>query len=457
MSSHFKGHSQTQYEFDENNNKVISRECLLEDIDTAMSNLVVFYPSLYEHISKPELDKKIAQLKVSLEDSLTANAFCLRLMHTLNCIGDGHMIAYTTDFIPGQPKSAKTQIYPLSMFNYKILDNKLYLVKSDERSAFENGTEIISINNQPSKTILDSLKKFIFSDGNSDQLKGFMLDNGVFPVLYHEVFQNKKSLTLTWKHGNSTGHTLIGHAISHKPFNALIEPEPSREDFSSRHYAYLKIGTFLDMKGEIDPYASFFKTLKEQKSKTLIIDLRSNMGGSNQLTKCLLSHLITTSTTFQKIATTDDTQKFLATDDRFLDLVRQLQAETAPVIPDSVYFDGEIYLIINEGTFSSASFFAEYLRSARKITIVGAESGGSKKIATAGITVTTDLPNSHVRLSYGLLSFRTIRGQAQLAPGTGVVPDKEISYTIQEYLSKRDLEMEWIKKEIQKKGGNIQE
>jgi C-terminal processing protease CtpA/Prc len=86
------------------------------------------------------------------------------------------------------------------------------------------------------------------------------------------------------------------------------------------------------------------------------------------------------------------------------------------------------------------------LKKYREVTIVGEETGGSRNIWTAGQMKTEVLPESKMLLVYGILPFTF--GDTTDNTGHGIMPDVAITYTIEDILAKKDLEMDWVKKDI---------
>ena len=63
----------------------------------------------------------------------------------------------------------------------------------------------------------------------------------------------------------------------------------------------------------------------------------------------------------------------------------------------SLIYEGEIVLITDEGTFSSAAILACYLKSMKNAKIIGQRAGGSFYRGNAG-TITLKLPHSKLQI-----------------------------------------------------------
>ena len=158
---------------------------------------------------------------------------------------------------------------------------------------------------------------------------------------------------------------------------------------------------------------SFLK-LKTKKIKRLIIDLRGNTGGAMQyqlmryfvgenvsLGKYVVGkpkkvfesrHFKKLTPEFTKHRKISRKQKKMQRKGKFNDGIVQTEA-----IEKSLVYDGEIVLITDEGTFSSAAILACFLKSMKNAKIVGRRSGGSFYRGNAG-TLILKLPHSKLQI-----------------------------------------------------------
>jgi len=81
-----------------------------------------------------------------------------------------------------------------------------------------------------------------------------------------------------------------------------------------------------------------------------------------------------------------------------------------------------------------------------RAVIIGEESGGGRNYLTGGLITEAVAPNSRLMLRFGNIVMET--PILEKTEGRGVMPDHEVSYSIKEYLSGVDKELEWAKSEI---------
>ncbi|MFF5382987.1 S41 family peptidase [Pedobacter suwonensis] len=111
-------------------------------------------------------------------------------------------------------------------------------------------------------------------------------------------------------------------------------------------------------------------------------------------------------------------------------------------------FKGKIYVLIDGGTFSAGSLLAANLKALKNITFVGEETGGSKNAWTALTLKSLSLPASQLLLRYGTLP--AYFGDITRIDGRGVMPDVPVTYVVDDYLAGKDLELDWVLKDVEK-------
>lgn len=110
--------------------------------------------------------------------------------------------------------------------------------------------------------------------------------------------------------------------------------------------------------------------------------------------------------------------------------------------PKKNKFKGKIYVITNGYSFSASTTLSANLQAAKRATFVGEETGGSYNGTVAGQSKYVTLPNSKVRMKFGMMQIET---PSRTEPnGYGVKPDFEIIPTQKDRMQKRDPELEWV-------------
>ncbi len=244
-----------------------------------------------------------------------------------------------------------------------------------------------------------------------------------------------------------------------------------------RSVAYMKIRGF-GHGNQKRFYKEIFAKIDSAKSKNLIIDLRDNGGGSLDEIENLYGYL--TLKPFRFINNAETKTKIPATKAMFSTKgvglfggVFRLLAAPGVLIYDLLHtkkengqlyyrltkakmkkpkqnsFKGKIYVLINGYSFSASTTLGANLHANKRAVFVGEETGGSYNGTVAGQSKYVILPNSKVRMKFGMMQIETLH---KTEPnGYGIKPDVVIIPTQNDRLQKKDPELEWVLKDIYKK------
>jgi C-terminal processing protease CtpA/Prc len=197
-----------------------------------------------------------------------------------------------------------------------------------------------------------------------------------------------------------------------------------------------------------------FTEIAKKKSTALVLDLRDNGGGADDLGKLLLSFLID-----QPFKYYDDLvlnalafsfakyspQKRALPVDRF---ERQPNGKYRMVKhpnwglqqPSKPTFTGRVYILINGNSFSTTSEFLSHAHARKRATFIGEESGGGYYGNTSDPGLLLVLPNTKLQAYVPLMTYYMAVRYDQPA-SHGVVPDYPVHYTIEELLEGKDKEL----------------
>jgi hypothetical protein len=447
-------YSQAQY-LDQILNKLNAVSDLKNDVQLVRTTLEKNDPNLYLYISKKDLNYKFDSLKNTITKPITSTALYIKLQSVISYIGDGHLTINIdqSKFTDSDITYLKTPIklHPIYQFDYRLINKHLFIIKNfSADSTILPGTEILSINKMPIPKILDTLNRYITSDGYNITYKEFLMNVGLFAERFRFLYADTSVLTLTLKTTDAT------RQITLKPFNKSgydssgIAPPPHTiyKLLKPGSIAYLKLNTFWNG-ADYEGYHGIFADIKQKKIKTLIIDLRGNGGGETAWAASIFTFLIDTPTYFYRMPNKAEQQLF-SNNEKTLDWMKvEAKKYTYPKAnPDTSIFKGKIYVLINGGSFSATSLLAANIRTLKNVTFVGEETGGSSNIWTAGIIKTQILPTTKLILTYGTIP--SFFGDLTSITGRGLMPDVPITYTIQDFLNGKDLEMDWVMKDIER-------
>ncbi len=224
-------------------------------------------------------------------------------------------------------------------------------------------------------------------------------------------------------------------------------------------------------------YKIIFDSIKKSNIQTLILDLRGNTGGSIEASRRLFAYLA--KETFQFIQKSKVTSRtsipFTAYQN--LPLVGTiLMTPFKPIVsgimlaktskdangntyfkiraenksnPQKNNFQGDLYVLIDGGSFSASCLLASNLKGSQRAFFVGEETGGTYNGTVAGFMPVFKLPNSKLGLRIGLMDIRpTFQSEEE---GRGIFPDKTILPTLDDLINDNDVQLNWILEEIKGK------
>jgi len=239
--------------------------------------------------------------------------------------------------------------------------------------------------------------------------------------------------------------------------------------------AYLKIRGFDGGKYK-KAYDAIFRKIDTSKTKNLIIDLRDNFGGSLNEITYLFSYLAKED--FQMVKRAKVTNRYGIFNMFFVNtsfitkaigvlgspgiayvslskiskaddgnLYFKYKASKMQVLKEN-HFKGKIYVLINGNSFSASALLSTQLKATKRATFVGEETGGAYNSTVAGGFLHPELPNSKIKMRFGLMNIKTPYLQKPL--GHGVYPDVKLLPKIDDLLHNKDTELEWVLEDIDK-------
>jgi len=358
------------------------------------------------------------------------------------------------------------------------------------------GTKILAVNGMPAETIMRALYKYSTTDGyNVTQKQSFSVNKGfgwrfAFEfgfsdgyVVQYTLPGSTDTLTTTLK-GASTPEKQENYRNRHSAkMDSLIDGDV-QELYGFRMLdagtGLLNVREFTMAANDQDPaygvYAHFldsvFQMLKTRRVPNLIIDIRNNPGGSNPNDLKLFTYLAQRPfrenkhayIAFDKVPLP---QYFVwdSSDPRNQKRERRYQEKewrkefsvrekdgyaqhqglNPYWYPDSNRFDGKIYVLIDENVGSAASHFAAHVRDNSAAVLVGIETVGGYYEHNGHIPVEYELPGSKIRTRFSIVCVsQDVSENPKQPKGRGVIPDYVVSQSYDDYINRRDTQMEFV-------------
>jgi Peptidase family S41 len=221
---------------------------------------------------------------------------------------------------------------------------------------------------------------------------------------YWKVFGTPETYEIELK--SPSGTSVARLPASSKPPSWLTETDARSFDDAFRFWkltddvSVLTVNTFdwADKKRFYEFTQRAFSSLKDEKTKTLVIDIRKNGGGDDDMWKeGILSYIATKpyrhgSSFLQRVieGRQRDGQKVG-------DLVEgQIQSWVQPRSDERLVFKGNVFVVVGGATYSSAVLFANVVQDFGFGKLVGV--GGYARTRQSGGTQSYTLPNSKLRI-----------------------------------------------------------
>lgn len=428
------------------------------DIQFLHDVLKRWHPNLYLYSSKAEIDAAFTDLLHGVTDNMTTTECYDYVTQVSDKIKDGHTL-----FFPGDKTleyhNEHSLFFPFKLFCF---DGKLFVeLNCSEEKDIENGAEILSINNVPSEEIINHCLPRMMRDGNDLKYPIWVLNN-YFSEYYSYFFGHPKEFLIRYR--TSTGLEQL------KTVAALSKPA-IRQNRSERYPGRATARGLLQGKGngitlQVDRPLNaavltirdfdkgilrqvyqqdfrktikvFFRQIEQSGVGNLVLDLRGNQGGDLANGIFLLSYILRQEfravERFYVVKNADE-----GADDERNGPKGGRGTRTFQPRPDA--FKGNVYLLIDGGSFSNSAIVSSAFRFYKRGMIIGEETGGNKSVICGYERIVT-LPNSKLSVHIPTRQF-VIRGKDR-NDGHGVLPDIAVQPTITGLINGRDEVMEAV-------------
>lgn len=452
-----------------------------EDIAVLKLALSTIHPNLFRYIDPTELEEAYTELEHQLltnNDLPSAYKYITRFIARIQC---SHTI---TNPWNQKPLIKQALFYQPDKvpFTFRVLNRRLFIDKNaSEETRLKPGVEILAINGVSSGKVLERLLPYISADGANDAKRWYSLNLSgaekfeTFDILFPLEFELGNGLEMTVKdhRKNLTFSTRVAltskterTAVLQKRYPGLAVTDDDLWQFNiiNDQAAYLKLGTFVTWQMQMD-WKQFlkdaFRTLNKNSIPNLIIDIRDNVGGLDEVYTFILEHLINkplsvnipaSKIAYQKIPAA--LRPYIGTwDDNAFDFGKRLEPQadgyflskpvagknhTLKVQKDG--YSGKTYLIINAANSSATHHMATYMKRYQLGTLVGRTTGGNQRGMNGGMIFFTTLPNTQIEVDIPIFGTYT----PEDAPNNGIEPDIPVKWTPKDLIEPTDPDLQAI-------------
>jgi hypothetical protein len=472
-------------------NRVLMPKAMQADLSLLEGALTTMHPGLYRYQTPAQFASAVAKVRAQCTKPQTEHRFYILLAQLAEQIHCGH--TYLNPLNLADTLAARFLPPTVLPFLFVVGDDNRFIITHNltPDTCFAPGDELTSVNGIPTSRIIDSLLSISRSDGLNALGKKrhnlFQVPNNVdiyspYDIFFPFFFGDSKDflITLNPAKGKTRTTTVQGLTIKERAatyatkFGAAPTPEASFAcQYPTPQTAYFKAGTFgfWNSKFPIEAYIdSVFKSIIANKAvQNLIIDIRENEGGNDDLANQILAYLATKPfgcqdaprLCYRYLTLPDSLRPHLRTwsDDFYapkapalytrnaLGLYELKASETCvPIQPRAKHFSGKVYMLIGPNNSSATFEMAANFQAGAMGTLIGEPTGGTRQGLNGGKIFFLTLPNSHFQLDLPIQYY-----YHPGAPDTGVIPDVTVKTTRQSIAQGTDPALDYTLKLLQKK------
>lgn len=470
--------------------KAIPAKQLLEDYELIKTMILEVHPGTYRYNTGEDIETALAELKSKFSQSLThqeAYVAISKMTAQLKCdhtkagfnnqdVTINSIIHYQNDKVP---------------FTFQWVEDEMIVTyNASENKALKRGSKIISMNSIPVLEIRQRMLPLIGADGATDknriyktEVNGYDFRYNAFDIFYPLLYPSKGGkleLQVQQINSNKTEAIQVTRLSREDRLSTLITRYPdfpkSRDDMWNfeileNNIAKLTLNSFglngwkamtIDYKAFL---AKAFGKIKDKGIDNLIIDIRENTGGNDEMAKELFKYLAKREFDYLREGRTrfimfpeslkPHIRKFdenpwyyilSPTDTNTADGYYIFKDNFTPRKDTSEYpiYQGNTYMITSSANTSLAYYTAARFKFQGLGLTVGQETGGNLNDINGGQILFLKLPNSDIEIDVPIIGGFSNTPK----PNTGVQPDLEITYRRDDIVQHKDLEVEVILKLI---------
>ncbi len=398
------------------------------------------HPNPYKFTSQNRF-QQIYDSLYRVEKPLTVKQTFTHFLNLTRAIQCGHTSILVDERLI-RPNNADPKFLPIDV---TIFDEKVFVSRNlSESNLLTKGTEILEIEGIPMLKLLKNLSKYAFQNGdgfNADVDLYYLQRN--FRRLIYLFFEEQDYLYLKIK-VNKEEKTI---SVKTQPLVYLRELEAERNPIKNAEFykniylseldaqtSILRIRSFDGNEFENGNFRSeiqgIFKKIAQKQTKNLIIDIRNNAGGGLDYADEVLKYLLAKPYQKYQISSSANIKekKKAYTSSRFYE-------------PSAEFlFAGNVMILVNEGTFSTAVYLAAHLKNQQVGTFIGTTCGGAADGSSSGDFTSFTLPNTKFTVNLPLLKINYNAFNSQK-----LIPEHEVKQSFADFLKGEDTVLNFAK------------
>jgi hypothetical protein len=368
---------------------------LRQDLAELEAQIGRIHPDVEHSVRKAELARALSGVKAQLNRPMTRDEAWVALAALNPVMKDGHLVVTFpggTSAELSRHLSSGGRLFP---FDVHVTVNGELFIRSalnGEASALQ-GRRIDTIDGVPGRQIAERL--FAHINGDTPAFQAALL-SARFAFFYWKLFGDKQSYRLKVAGVESVveGRSDMPLAYADRSFEQLF-----RFEMPNARQAVLTVNQFYwrEKSQFYDFTRDAFARMQAAGTQTLVIDIRSNSGGDDDMwIEGIMPYIATQpfrNGSDYVLKVIEGRQK---EGQKVGDVVRGSQSTYQPALDNPLRFTGKVYVLIGPYTYSSAILFTNAVQDYGFATVVG--TGGAARTTQSGGTQNVKLSRTQMGL-----------------------------------------------------------
>lgn len=360
---------------------LLSPEQAKFDIGALFYTISEVHPNMYSVAGQISLLSAINRASESITDSISVEELYKIAAPIVAMIGDGH----TNLFFPANSVFKRdTKRLPVWMH---VESDRTITVDRSLDSIMPCGAKVLKINGKATDQIIDELMQYV--SGETEHFRLSRLDD-LRPLLHVSMPADSYEIEYVAP-GSTETRSYTFPALTPPEYMSRV-PAPKNDNNSGEPYTFRideteQVGIMdfrsFENQDKMKTFAdSMFTTLRKRGIRDLIIDIRENGGGASTVGDILLQYF-TPKPFIQMekvlIRITPTTRRLMWYGDMTPGIYYHVTPEDKfhkPLSSEEGFYDGKVWLLTSNKTFSSAGSFAWAAQVFGASTLVGETTGG---------------------------------------------------------------------------------
>jgi hypothetical protein len=451
--------------------KVNSVKAMRNDLSILWSAIKEMHPGYGIYTNTDSLQRAYNKTYAAIKTPLTEDQFITAIYPFLCELRCGHtQISHSATY-----KRPVNEDGPHLPFKVLVQNHRAWIT-THQTEELTTGNEIISLNDVPVATIINHGYELYNDDGYNETFKELFLSEydgfedvcnkyyhwpGPYQLKFRTNTGDIKLIIVNAVKSDAPGSSPLKKADNYANWTIVESIPDSRLMFlNNADVALFKSPPFAYEDTVV--FKNAFKLIKQKGIKTLILDVRHNSGGDLRVAKHLLSYLADSAfqivrdvksrlpnpaiNNFTKYFDTSLTKGFELGFKPAYKEGSRYHIESRPAFGDlygpfptdkTDHFGGQLFVLIDGGTFSSGALFSAAVKAQRKgVIFIGRETAGSEEGCNGVTLQKLTLPDTKIIVSFPWM--RVVSMAKHSIPGHGIIPGYVVNYSPEDIVTQND-------------------